>query len=168
MVCVPQIKVWPINYMFHIFASPPKLFPRHFPGSDFQRSPLPTHACPHCPALPSCHPLTSLSRLVPAAVVGLSSGLYGLKRLLNTSEIPRVDRPIPAGLGWPHPWNTYNYQVGRHQPVWLGYKNSWMWRVCMVSWSVLEGDDIFCIELFIAWVHFPGNAWMTVLMSNAG
>ncbi len=32
----------------------------------------PSHAAPLCPR---CHPLTSLSRLVPAAVVGLSSGL---------------------------------------------------------------------------------------------
>lgn len=45
---------------------------------------------------------TSLSRLVPAAVVGLSSGVYGLKRLLNTSEMPRTDLPIPDGFGWPH------------------------------------------------------------------
>lgn len=42
---------------------------------------------------------TSLSRLVPAAVVGRSSGLYGLKRALNTSETPRADLVIPAGLG---------------------------------------------------------------------
>lgn len=46
---------------------------------------------------------TSLSRLVPAAVVGLSSGVYGLKRVLNTSAMPRTDLPIPDGLGWPHP-----------------------------------------------------------------
>ncbi len=47
--------------------------------------------------------LTSLSRLVPAAVVGRSSGLYGLNRALNTSETPRVDLVIPAGFGWPQP-----------------------------------------------------------------
>lgn len=47
--------------------------------------------------------LTSLSRLVPAAVVGRASGLYGLKRAWNTSETPRVDLVIPAGLGWPQP-----------------------------------------------------------------
>lgn len=47
--------------------------------------------------------LTSLSRLVPAAVVGRSSGLYGLKRALNTSETPRADLVIPAGFGSPQP-----------------------------------------------------------------
>lgn len=62
----------------------------------------------HHPLLtrPQSRSLTSLSRLVPAAVVGRSSGLYGLKRLLNTSEIPRADRPTPVGLGRPHPWKT--------------------------------------------------------------
>lgn len=61
--------------------------------------------------------LTSLSRLVPAAVVGRSSGLYGLKRALNTSETPRVDLVIPAGLSWPQPWKTCNYRKHGHPVV---------------------------------------------------
>lgn len=47
--------------------------------------------------------LTSLSKLVPAAVVGLSSGLYGLKRVLKFSGTEREDLKAGAGLGWPHP-----------------------------------------------------------------
>jgi len=50
--------------------------------------------------------LTSLSKLVPAAVVGRSSGLYGLNRLLKFSGTEREDLRAGAGLGWPHPWKT--------------------------------------------------------------
>lgn len=51
--------------------------------------------------------LTSLSKLVPAAVVGLSSGLYGLNRVLKFSGTEREDLRAGAGLGWPHPWKTW-------------------------------------------------------------
>lgn len=50
--------------------------------------------------------LTSLSKLVPAAVVGRSSGLYGLNRVLKFSGTEREDLRAGAGLGWPHPWKT--------------------------------------------------------------
>lgn len=51
--------------------------------------------------------LTSRSKLVPAAVVGRSSGWYGLKRALKApSEMEREIRPAGRGLGGPHPWKT--------------------------------------------------------------
>ena len=51
--------------------------------------------------------LTNRSKLVPAAVVGRSSGWKGLKRALKVpSEMEREIRPAGRGLGGPHPWKT--------------------------------------------------------------
>lgn len=58
--------------------------------------------------------LTSLSKLVPAAVVGRSSGLYGLNRVLKFSGTEREDLRAGAGLGWPHPWKTWKRHCRLH------------------------------------------------------
>lgn len=63
---------------------------------------------------------------MPAAVVGLSSGLYGLNRVLKFSGTEREDLRAGAGLGWPHPWKTWK----RHSWLYVGYmktikKKSW-------------------------------------------
>lgn len=48
--------------------------------------------------------LTSLSKLVPAAVVGRSSGLYDLNRwLMLLSDIERETLVGGSGLGCPQP-----------------------------------------------------------------
>lgn len=78
--------------------------------------------------------LTSRSKLVPAAVVGRSSGWYGLKRALKAlSEMEREIRPAGRGLGGPHPWKTC---IGASMII-LREVTSWARRCLWISLPVL-------------------------------
>lgn len=85
---------------------------------------------------------TSLSMLVPAAVVGLESGLYGRKRPGNPESLVERRERRP-NLGCPQPWNTW------------GTKTGWLYNYYNFKALIQVSRS----SMYLAWIYRNSNVF---------